>query len=141
MLPNIGEIVWIDGKTAGLVVGHGVDSDNVSDGQVYVVELGAVTAIGPGDDGAYNFGSSPYDANAKPGTNDQGGVAAHPGGFREGSPVVESSSNAATSSSDGAPLTPGAPGSFVGDAEPGTGTGPENPSVPAGTFGDAPSGS
>lgn len=141
MLANIGEIVWIDGKTAALVVGHGVDSDNMSDGQVYVVELGPVTAIGPGDDGAYNFGSTPYDANARPGTNDVGGVAAHPGGFREGSPVVA----AASSSSQGAPTTPGAPGQFVGDSTPDgqpvdATSGSHDPNAPA-TFGDAPAGS
>ena len=123
MLPNIGEIVWIDGSTAAMVVGHGVDHDNIADGIVYVAELGGVKALGPTEDGSYAFGAAPYDPNAKHGTNDQGGQNASPGGFGPDSPIASKNdtttaenASAASSSSDGAPVTPGAPGSFVGDA-------------------------
>jgi hypothetical protein len=148
LLPQEGSVVWIDGDTPALVVGHGVDAQNMGDGRIYVVELGSVTAIAPDENGVYNFGATPYDRDARPGLDDRGRPA-NPGGFSPDSPVVQNadvrggdqqeptSPFASPSSSSGAPLTPGAPGQFVGDAEPGTGQATPagdpatNPAVPA----------
>lgn len=145
MLPQNGSVVWIDGKTPALVVGHGVDENNVGNGVVYYVELGTVSAIAADDTGVYNFGDAPYSRDTADGVDQFGRPNVSPGGFGPTSELVQNTdvanggesdttSYASPSSSSGAPLTPGAPGQFSGDAEPGTGTSVENPAVPVGTM-------
>ena len=133
MLPGVGEIVWQDGTTPLLIVGHGVDAanDNVEDGRLFAVELGTVTTLEPDEHGAYNFGAAPYVA----GSNNRDVNDPQPaGGFGTDTPIVGRS----TSSSDGAPLQPGAPGTTVGDPVVGADVANAGSAAPAGAALDMP---
>jgi hypothetical protein len=81
---DVGEIVWIDGVTAAIVVGNGHNADNIADGRVFVAKLGNVEVIEPNDEGAYAFGATPYDSQAGVDRN----ADANPGGFGPNTPAI-----------------------------------------------------
>lgn len=116
---EVGNIVWIDGTSPAIVVGLGVNNDNNSDGRIFAVRLGDAEVIEPNDEGAYPFGSVPYDVDAGSDRN----AAANPGGFGADSPALPSSTQqdgvtyddagAASTTQGGAAGTPSGEGTNV----------------------------